>query len=280
MSNKIIRGRQHDEIASTYACLTATPKNTPLPKQQSGYAVPSSPLRQLHNCTKTVLAIPDWHHPFAHPDSFDFLAWMKKKFRPDTVVNLGDEADYHAISFHDHDPDGYSPGHELTRACEAIKPFFALFPEMYLCNSNHGDLPYRKAYANGLPARFIKSKREILCAPASWKWADRWDIDGIIYEHGDGQSGQKAAVNAAEGNQRSTVIGHVHSYAGLQYVANAETLFFGFNVGCLVDTKAYAFRYGKHFKRKPVIGAGLIERGVPRFVPMLLDKRGRWIRRN
>jgi hypothetical protein len=76
---------------------------------------------------------------------------------------------------------------------------------------------------------------------------------------------------------QSTVIGHIHAFAGIQWNANPRHLFFGFNVGCLIDRHLYAFKYGKKFKNKPILGVGLIENGIPKYIPMLLNQKGRWI---
>ena len=56
-----------------------------------------------HEC---VLVISDLHIPYHHPQSFDFLKAIKKKYKDiDLVVNIGDELDQHGLSFHDTDPD-------------------------------------------------------------------------------------------------------------------------------------------------------------------------------
>jgi hypothetical protein len=238
-----------------------------------------SSIMRLSKCEKNVMAIGDLHEPFAHPDAPDFLDWIRKKFKPDTFVCLGDEIDGHAMSNYESDPDGFSPGMELDAAIQKLRTYYQMFPRMHVCTSNHTARPFRKAFSSGIPARVLKGYREILDAPAGWEWRDQWRIDGVAYEHGEGQIGQNAAMRAADGNMCPTVIGHIHSFAGIQYNANAETLYWGFNVGCLINRDAYSFRYGKHFKRKPIIGCGLVERGVPRFVPMLLDRKGRWIKR-
>ena len=60
-----------------------------------------------------VLAIPDLHCPFQHPDAFRFLRAVKNKYKPNQVVCLGDEIDAHALGRWTTDADGYSPGHEL-----------------------------------------------------------------------------------------------------------------------------------------------------------------------
>ena len=226
---------------------------------------------------KRVLVIPDLHVPFHHQDAFKFLAAVKRKYKPNEVINLGDLEDWHSISMHDHDPEGLSAGDELKELRKQVKPLFKMFPKMKICTSNHGSLPFRRAFKFGLPSELIKSYREILQAPKGWVWADQWEVDKIIFEHGDPFSGQQAAIKAAEQNMQSTVIGHVHSFAGIQYSANSRHLIFGFNVGCLIDKDAYAFAYAKKIKRKPILGCGLIVDGVPTFIPMQLNAKGRWL---
>lgn len=224
-----------------------------------------------------VMAIPDLHIPFHHQDAFAFLEAVKKKYKPTEIVNLGDIEDWHSISMHDHDPDGMSPGDELKALRAAIKPLFKLFPEMKICTSNHGSLPLRRAFKFGLPAELIKSYRDIIVAPKGWKIDDSWEVDGVVYEHGEAFSGQQGAIKSANANMQSTVIGHIHAFAGIQYSANSKHLIFGFNVGCLIDRAKYAFAYGKKIKAKPILGCGIIRNRIPTFIPMIIDsKTGRW----
>ena len=223
-----------------------------------------------------ILVIPDLHIPFQHKDAFAFLKAVKAKYKPTEVINLGDLEDWHSISMHDHDPNGLSAGAELEELRKQIKPLFKLFPKMKICTSNHGSLPFRRAFKYGLPSELIKSYKDILNAPKGWLWADHWEVDNIIFEHGDPFTGVNAAIKAAEQNMQSTVIGHVHSFAGIQYSANSRHLIFGFNCGCLIDREAYAFAYAKKIKRKPILGCGIIINGVPTFIPMILNKKGRW----
>lgn len=225
---------------------------------------------------EVVLAIGDIHYPFAHPDHLEFLKQVCGLFKPTEFVCLGDEIDAHALSDYDHDPNGYSAGHELDAAIAELKKLYKSFPNMKVCTSNHTARPFRRAQKFGLPAQLLKSYSEFLRAPKGWEWRDKWEVDGVIYEHGEGHSGKNGAITAATGNMQSTVIGHIHSFAGIQYYANPKYLIFGFNVGCLIDKDAYAFGYGAKIKTKPIIGVGLVNKGVPMFVPMQLDKHGRW----
>lgn len=226
-----------------------------------------------------VMAIPDMHIPFHHEDFFTFLLAMKRKYKPDEIVCLGDEVDFHGISMHDHDPDGLSPGDELKAARPYLAWLFKHFPKVKVCTSNHTSLPYRRAFKFGLPRAFLKSYSGFLEAPEGWQWADEWVVDNVVYEHGEAFAGQQGAIKSANANMQSTVIGHIHAFAGIQYSANQKHLIFGFNVGCGIDKDKYAFAYGKKFKAKPIIGAGIIDDGIPTFVPMLLGKNKRWIGR-
>lgn len=223
------------------------------------------------------MAVPDLHLPFEHIDAFSFISSIVKRYSPDVIVCMGDMEDWHGINMHDHDPDGLSAGHELMELRRRLKPYFKLMPKLKICVSNHGSLPFRQAFKCGLPKELIKSYRDIIEAPMGWEWADAWEIDGVIYEHGDPFSGASAAIKCAEQNMQSTVIGHVHSFAGIQYSANSRHLIFGFNTGCLIDKDKYAFAYAKKNKRKPILGCGVVIDGVPMFIPMLLNSRGRWI---
>lgn len=226
---------------------------------------------------EVVLAIPDLQIPFHHKDALKFLIWLKNKYKPTMVVCLGDEVDMHALSDYDHDPDGYSAGTELRKSLEELKKIYKVFPKVKVVTSNHTSRPFRKAFKCGIPRAFLRDYHDFLEAPEGWEWRDSWEIDGVHYFHGEGYSGQTAHIKAAIARGRSVVHGHLHTNAGIHYIANSESLIFGFNAGCLIDSKAYAFAYSKHNANKPIIGAGVIIKGVPIFIPMLLNKKGRWI---
>lgn len=234
---------------------------------------------QLKLGKEVVLVIPDTHFPFEHKDMFEFLIAVKEVFEPTKVVHLGDEIDAHALSNYLTDPDGMSAGEEHKAALLKMYKLYDIFPEVQVCTSNHTNRPFRKAFGAGIPKAFLRSYSEILQAPKGWSWHDSIRIDDISYEHGEGFSGASAATLIAKGNMRSTVIGHIHSFAGINYISTPEQLLFGFNVGCLINNDAYAFAYGKHFKSKPILGCGIIHKGIPQFIPMVINKDKRWIGR-
>lgn len=113
-----------------------------------------------------------------------------------------------------------------------------------------------------------------LNAPDGWKWASRHVIDDVMYIHGDaGKSGFTAHINYMKAFKRSMVIGHIHSYAGVNY----EGRHFGMNAGCLIDVEAYCFKYAKHMPISVNLGCGVIKNGVEaHFIPMHIDSHDRW----
>jgi hypothetical protein len=224
-----------------------------------------------------VLIIADTQHPFDHKDYLRFLKAVSKKYSCDTFVHVGDEIDSHALADWDHDPDGMSAGDELKAAIKRLKPYYEAFPEVRVCESNHTARAFRKAFKAGINKAWLKDYREALQAPKGWQWADKYEIDGVVYKHGLGYSGQAGALKAAMDEMKPCVIGHLHSDAGILYWANTERLLFGMNVGSGIDRKSYAFEYGKHMRKKPILSCGVVINGIPFLLPMIVNKRGRWI---
>lgn len=229
---------------------------------------------------KSILFISDQHFPYNHPDIIAFLTECKSRFKPDKVINVGDETDGHSISFHTHDPDLLSPSDELKTAIERMKPLYRLFPEMDLLESNHGSLVYRRGKASGIPNMVLKGYRDILEAPPGWHWHDYLIVNSthgapIFVCHGRNSN---VLVNSKNVGM-NFVQGHHHSRFEIQCWANDFHLYWGMTVGCLIERRSLAFAYGKTLNSKPIIGTGVVLDGWPLLVPMKLDRHGRWIGR-
>lgn len=226
-----------------------------------------------------VLVQPDLQAPFQHIDTIPFLLSVNDKYKCNEWVNIGDEVDFSTLSVsHLPDPDGIGFKEEFNQAVDFLKELYKIWPRMKVCVSNHTIRPIKKALYAGVPSVFLKSYQEFLGAPKTWVWADEWEIDGVLYIHGEGFAGQMGHAKAADKHRQSVVIGHIHSFGGINYLNNRKNeLIFGMNVGCLIDVKSYAFKYGKHFPNKPTLGCGVVIDGVPHFIPMLLNSKGRWI---
>lgn len=230
-----------------------------------------------HN-NSSILVISDLHAPYTHVDTVSFLTAIKKKYNPTRVILTGDEADYHAISFHDHDADLDSPGVELEKAIEVLKPLYKLFPIAEVLESNHGSLVIRKALATGLSRKFFKGPGEILEAPKGWSW--HFDIVVNLPDNTKCYFHHSKGANIKKNSQSmgcSFVQGHHHESFEIQYWGNPDALLFGMTVGCLVDPKSLAMAYNKNNLKRPIIGCAVIVNSKPILIPMVLNKKGRWI---
>lgn len=228
----------------------------------------------------TVGIIGDTHAPWTHPDYLKFCYETFNKYKCSRIVHIGDEVDLHAMSFHEHNPNGLSAESEAERAMEELRRWYKTFPKVDVMVGNHSSLPFRQATAAGIPKRFLKFYEDIWEAPKGWKWHDELDLDHVRYIHGTGSSGAQGAINRAIRGRQSTVIGHIHSFGGVNYHANDNDIIFGLNVGCGIDVRAYAFEYGKPFVNKPTLGCGIVKNGHEAFfVPMSLGKKYEWKRK-
>ena len=224
----------------------------------------------------TVLAIGDLHFPFQHKDALKFVEAAYDVYMPDTVVQLGDLFDFHALSDYTSDPDGYSPGNEYQKALEVAEGFYLLFPQLKACWGNHDRRIWKKAFKAGLPQSMLKDWPQIVRSPKKWEWADDYSIDGVTYIHGDGYSGVNATREMLRSKMTSVVHGHLHANAGVIHMQlhNGKCIM-GSNAGCLVDNESYAMAYAKYSRTAPSLGVTLAFDGVLQWLPMVLNKSGK-----
>lgn len=217
---------------------------------------------------KRVLIISDLHIPYSVDGYVRFLEHLKEKFKPEIVINIGDEIDYHAMSFHDSDNDLMSAGHELDRAIiEMQEGVHKLFPKMYLLESNHGSMLLRRAKHHGIPIRTLRPLSELYETP-SWTWHEEIMLktnSGRVYLC-HGKSGTYGRMPKEMGF--SCIQGHFHGKFEITYHGNALSTRYNMFVGCLVDTKSMAMAYGRNHIVKPILGCGGIKsNGEPVLFP-------------
>ena len=230
---------------------------------------------------KNVGIIGDTHLPYCIKETSEHLSYLQfcyetfNRFGCSEIVHIGDECDNAALSFHQGEVEMPNITSEAEQAQKQLNEWYKTFPNVKGCVGNHSALPFRQATTAGIPKRFMKTYEEIWEAPKGWKWELQWEIDGVLYEHGTGTSGQNGARNRAIANRQSTVIGHSHSFGGVSYMASRSDMIFGLNVGCGISVNHMAFAYGKHFPKKPTIGCGgvLDEGRTGIFIPMDLGSK-------
>ena len=224
-----------------------------------------------------VLIISDMHAPFQHRDALDFLDAVNKKYSPDRIVNVGDEIDAHAINYHEHDPNLYSPYDELRRARAVMRDLESIFPNMDLVDSNHGSMYYRRAKTAGIPKEAIVSYNDLLGVGSGWRWQNDLIIDlpngEQVYIHHGKSDAEKCSKNMA----MNVVFGHYHTSFAINYWANPFRTFWAMNTGCLINNSELAFAYNKNTIEFPMIGIGMIIDSKPLLIEMVRDKQNRWV---
>jgi hypothetical protein len=249
------------------------------------------PVAPAKPANSRILVISDLHCPYQHKDALAFLQALKDKYSPDRVINLGDELDFHAMSFHDSDPDLDSAGRELQRGREVLWELEKMFPRMDLVDSNHGSMTYRKAKANGIPRHLILNYRDAVFGEKrkdgaivrpdgrgdGWTWRPSLDIalpngQNLHVVHG----ASKSTIQNVKQYGCCFMQGHHHSTFETVYNGTPSALNWGASFGCLIDDESYAFAYNKNTPARPVIGCGIILDGHPKLLPLVMAKGGRW----
>ena len=231
---------------------------------------------------RAVIFIGDQHLPYEHQDYLSFIKSVKKSYAKQNplIINMGDEVDYHAMSFHDSDEDLFSAGHELDLAVERLEAWNKAFPEMLLLESNHGSMAFRRFKSGGIPIRLIKPLQEIYNTP-KWTW---WHDIMIKTKNGPvylchGKASGYGALAKEQGC--SSVQGHYHGKHEITWHNRIGHKRFNMFTGCGINWQSMAFAYGKNHLPKPILGCGSIDNnGMPHLHHMALDGRGRWVGRS
>lgn len=206
---------------------------------------------------KNVLVIGDIHEPFTLEGYLEFCKEQYIRFNCDTVVFIGDIIDNAFSSFHPTNPDGYGAGDELDRAIDKISLWYNTFPEATVIIGNHDRLAYRKAFAGGISSRWIREYKDVLNTPG-WTFTESITIDNVFYCHGEAGT----ARTKAKDTSRSTVQGHLHSQAYVEYINNR---IFAAQVGTGIDDSSYAFNYNKAGKES-ILSCLVVEQGIQPFL--------------
>jgi predicted phosphodiesterase len=205
----------------------------------------------INKSERRILVIGDIHAPFTLDGYLEFCEDMYARYNCNQVIFIGDIIDNHYASFHATDPDGMGGGDELDVAIEHVKMWSESFPVADVCIGNHDRIIMRKAFDSQIPSRWIKSYNEVL--GTNWNWVEQIVYDDVQYIHGEGGTARTKSKN----DMMSTVQGHIHTQAYVEWSVGKMFKIFGMQVGCGIDSKSYAAAYAKNFK-KQAIGCGVV----------------------
>lgn len=205
----------------------------------------------INKSERRILVIGDIHAPFTLDGYLEFCEDMYARYNCNQVIFIGDIIDNHYASFHATDPDGMGGGDELDVAIEHVRLWSESFPVADVCIGNHDRIIMRKAFDSQIPSRWIKSYNEVL--GTNWNWVEQIVYDDVQYIHGEGGTARTKSKN----DMMSTVQGHIHTQAYVEWSVGKMFKIFGMQVGCGIDSKSYAAAYAKNFK-KQAIGCGVV----------------------
>lgn len=208
-------------------------------------------LENLRANERRILVIGDLHCPFELDGYLEHCLDAYDRFNCNQVIFIGDIIDNHYSSYHETDPNGMGGGYELKQAIEHVSKWAEAFPVADVIIGNHDRIIMRKAFSSSVPKEWIKDYNDVL--GTSWNWVERIEYDGVQYCHGEGGTARTKAKN----DMQSTVQGHVHTQAYIEWMVGNNFKIFGMQVGCGVAANSYAAAYAKHFKRQ-AIGCGVV----------------------
>lgn len=228
-----------------------------------------------HDNTR-ILFISDDHEPYSHPDKFEFLRAIKDEYAPTRVAHVGDEVDQHYLNFHIKEHTILNPVGEKGKAISGLRKLQDLFPKMDLLSSNHGDLAYRKAKVVGLLPDDLKSRKDRFLIDADWTWHDKLTLNTELGKVHIEHAVSSNVLTASKGLGMSFIQGHYHTRYALNYWSTPDSLNFALQMPCLIDVHCDAFNYINPFRGRVMIGAAILLNGIPKLIPLVKKKSGRW----
>jgi hypothetical protein len=207
----------------------------------------------------------DLHLPFENKYALDFAIELVREYNvaPEHVYSVGDFWDLYWFSRHEKsaNADGNAIG-ELRDALYKSKEWVKKFPMMKMSIGNHDLRLLRKGSEAGIPAEAIKTLHQIFELPPTWQIEKDFLIFGehspFFMFHGEGFPD---AIQAALYHGVNTIMGHLHTKAGISFMKTANQELWGANTSCLVQSETYAFEYGEKSKLKNILGSVLVHNG-------------------
>lgn len=211
---------------------------------------------------RVVGCIPDLHGNGIHENAVEFLISTFESRGVNTIICLGDLIDNHRGSRYVDEQDALSFKDEYYMMREFLKEFKKIFPYGKLCIGNHESRIIDKVKANSIDLQAMRTLGEYTGLHTehdieSWVIDDSFIIDGIKYIH-KSRMGMHGAYNYAKEMGGSIVSAHTHINLGVRYLINMHGLYFGMDIGSLINKDHYSMRYSKGMIGELSLGCGVV----------------------
>jgi hypothetical protein len=163
-----------------------------------------------------VLIVPDVHAPFHDEDAWQLMMEVARDLRPETIVVIGDLADFYAVSSHSKDPErviGLVGEIAVARQKRAELDSLGAKTKIF-CEGNH-ETRLGRYLRDKAPELFgiIDVPLVLELEENGWdfvSYRDHRRRGAVHYTHDTGASGRYAAFKSLDIYQHSVVTGHTH----------------------------------------------------------------------
>lgn len=176
---------------------------------------------------KRVLFIPDCHHPYEDKKAWTLMLKAARSFRPDTIVILGDFADFYSVSSFEKSPKRVQDlKYEVDYVKEKLTELDLLGAEQKIyISGNHEDRLERYLITKA-PALFetVTIPETLDLRIRGWHYVPykrSFRLGKLHLTHDSGTAGQNAHRQSMAAFQASTIIGHTHRME-MTYLGNAD----------------------------------------------------------
>jgi len=178
--------------------------------------------------TSRILFVPDTHRPLHDERAWQLMLSAARGWKPDTIVILGDFADFASVSSHAKgDPrKRLDMEQELASVLVGLDELDALgATKRVYCSGNH-EHRLRRTLGDKVPELYhsLTAAKMFKLAERGWEhseYGETYRLGKLNITHDLGEAGQYAHMRAAATFGGCAVIGHVHSM-GLSVVGNVK----------------------------------------------------------
>lgn len=164
-----------------------------------------------------ILFVPDTHVPYHDETAWNLLLKAGRAFKPDTIIVMGDFADFFCVSDHDKNPNRVkSLDVEVADVNKALSQLDSLkASKKVFISGNHEDRLERYLMRRA-PELFnmVRIRDLFKLSERGWDFVpykDHYKLGKLYVTHDTGKAGQNAARSARDEFQHNALIGHTHS---------------------------------------------------------------------
>jgi predicted phosphodiesterase len=168
----------------------------------------------LRQRLKTVLLVPDTHAPYHDRDAWELMLDCGRELKPDTLVCIGDLADFYAVSGFSKSPERAALLKEEVENVRArVRELESLDArERIFCEGNH-EFRLTRYLQDKAPALFGTVSVQTILGLEDWEfipYRKHTRRGKVHFSHDTGHTGRHSVFRALDAYQHSVVTGHTH----------------------------------------------------------------------